>query len=354
MKPIFGRSPPLGIRLFLAVIASFALIIADGQNNTMIKARTLMESAVESLYYFANSPRSLLDEVSDNFVDTSKLQIENRILRQQLQEKNAELLLLDQLKVENQRLRLLLNSPLRQDEYKKIAEVLTAETDIYRQQVVINQGANDGAYVGQPVIDEKGVVGQIISVGANTSRVLLLTDITHAIPLQILRNDVRVIASGTGRNDELSLENVSRNIDIKLGDLLVTSGLGGRFPEGYPVGTVSSISRDGQNYFATVTVKPLASLERLRYVLLLWPTNEDLRKAHALSPEEVRNAVRQRFSHQKEQINENESDKTPQPPLEPEPSALIEPPVFETAPLKVEDSRSPLEQSESPPNSVAE
>lgn len=346
MKPIFGKAPPLGIRLFLAIIASIALIISDGQNNTMIKARTIMESAVESLYYFANSPRFVLDEVSDNFVDTSKLQIENRILRQQLQEKNAELLLLDQLKVENQRLRLLLSSPLRQDEYKKIAEVLTAETDIYRQQVVINQGANDGVYVGQPVIDEKGVVGQIISVGANTSRVLLLTDVTHAIPLQILRNDVRVIASGTGRNDELSLENVPRSVDIKQGDLLVTSGLGGRFPEGYPVATVTNISRDGQNYFATVTVKPLASLERLRYVLLLWPTNEDLRKANALSPEDVRNAVRQRFSHQKEIINENENENNqPIPNTEPEPSELTEPPVFENAPIKVEDSRLPLEQT---------
>lgn len=146
---------------------------------------------------------------------------------EQLREKNADLLLLDQLKVENQRLRLLLNSPLRTDEYKKIAEVLTAETDVYRQQVVINQGERDGAYVGQPVIDEKGMIGQIISVGENTSRVLLLTDVTHSIPVQVLRNDVRVIASGTGHSDELTLDNVPRSVDIEKGDLLVTSGLGG-------------------------------------------------------------------------------------------------------------------------------
>ncbi|MDG6894469.1 rod shape-determining protein MreC [Volucribacter amazonae] len=339
MKPIFAKAPPLGIRLALAVLASIALIISDGQNHTMIKARTIMETAVEGLYYLANSPRSVLDEVSDNLVDTSKLQIENRILRQQLREKNAELLLLDQLKVENQRLRLLLNSPLRQDEYKKIAEVLTAETDVYRQQVVINQGENDGVYVGQPVIDEKGVVGQVISVGANTSRVLLVTDVTHGIPLQVLRNDVRVIATGTGRNDELMLENVPRSVDIQKGDLLVTSGLGGRFPEGYPVGIVSTISRSGQNYFATVTVKPLASLERLRYVLLLWPTNEDLRKANALSPEDVRNAVRQRFSQQKEKIQENnEINQNIEQNVEPERSGLVEPPVFENAPINVEES----------------
>ena len=173
MKPIFGKAPPLGIRLALAMIASMTLILVDGQTSSMTKARSVMETAVGGLYYLANGPRTVLDGVSSNLVDTNKLLIENKVLREQLREKNADLLLLDQLKVENQRLRLLLNSPLRTDEYKKIAEVLTAETDVYRQQVVINQGERDGAYVGQPVIDEKGMIGQIISVGENTSRVLL-------------------------------------------------------------------------------------------------------------------------------------------------------------------------------------
>ena len=298
MKPIFGKNPPLGLKLFLAVIASLGLIASDRQTTTMIQARSLLETAVGGLYYLANTPRTVLDGVSDNLVDTNKLQIENKALKDQLREKNADLLLLDQLKVENQRLRLLLNSPLRIDEYKKIAEVLTAETDIYRQQVVINQGEKDGAYIGQPVIDEKGVVGQIISVGEHTSRVLLITDIAHSIPVQVLRNDVRMIASGTGHNDELVLDNVPRSVDIEKGDLLVTSGLGGRFLEGYPVAIVESVSRDGQNYFATVTAKPLAFIDKLRYVLLLWPTNEDTRKASPITPADVRKAVEQRLATQ--------------------------------------------------------
>ncbi|MBE2896646.1 rod shape-determining protein MreC [Pasteurellaceae bacterium HPA106] len=296
MKPIFSKAPPLGIRLILAIVASVLLMIGDGRSSAMIQLRSLMETSISGLFYFANMPRTVLDGVSDNFVDASKLQIENKVLKQQLSEKNADLLLLDQLKVENQRLRLLLNSPLRYDEYKKIAEVLTAETDIYRQQVVINQGSKDGVFVGQPIIDEKGVVGQVISVGATSSRVLLISDVTHSIPLQVLRNDVRVIASGTGRSDELQLDNVARSVDIIKGDLLVTSGLGGRFPEGYPVAIVDSVSRDKQNYFATITARPLASLERLRYLLLLWPVNDELHRAHSLSPEDVRNAVRQRLS----------------------------------------------------------
>ena len=324
MKPIFGKTPPLGLKLFLAVIASLGLIASDRQTTTMIQARSLLETAVGGLYYLANTPRTVLDGVSDNLVDTNKLQIENKALKDQLREKNADLLLLDQLKVENQRLRLLLNSPLRIDEYKKIAEVLTAETDIYRQQVVINQGEKDGAYIGQPVIDEKGVVGQIISVGEHTSRVLLITDIAHSIPVQVLRNDVRMIASGTGHNDELVLDNVPRSVDIEKGDLLVTSGLGGRFLEGYPVAIVESVSRDGQNYFATVTAKPLAFIDKLRYVLLLWPTNEDTRKASPITPADVRKAVEQRLATQG-----NEAQKVKKalvsdvPPAEQTPSEAI-------------------------------
>ena len=316
MKPIFSKSPSLGVRLVFATLLSVILMFSDGQTRNLLQLRSLLETAVSWIYYLANTPRSLLDGVSDNLVDTNTLQIENKVLKDQLLEKNADLLLLDQLKVENQRLRLLLNSPLRHDEYKKIAEVLTAETDPYRQQVVINRGEKDGAYVGQPVIDEKGVVGQIISVGQNTSRILLISDVTHSIPLQVLRSDIRVIASGTGRADELVLDNVSRSADIEKGDLLVTSGLGHRFPEGYPVAIVESVSREGNNYFATVVAKPLASLERLRYLLLLWPTNEDIKRLHN-SPNQIKEVVKQRLSSSQQNNDENKSgNEENAPPLE--------------------------------------
>lgn len=293
MKLIFAKAPSLGIRLIIAVILSMILMMSDGRSSAMIQVRNVLETAVGGLYYFANTPRSILDGVSGNFIDNSKLQLENGLLKEQLREKNAELLLLDQLKVENQRLRLLLSSPLRQDEYKKIAEVLAAEMDSYRQQIVINQGRLDGAFVGQPVIDEKGVVGQVISVGETSSRVLLLTDITHAIPVQVLRNDVRGIVSGTGSNNELILDNLPRSVDVIKGDVLVTSGLGGRFPEGYPVAIVETVENDTKSQFARIVVRPLASFDRLRYLLLLWPTAED-RTMLSLSPEQVREAVEER------------------------------------------------------------
>ncbi|MCK3654384.1 rod shape-determining protein MreC [Pasteurellaceae bacterium Macca] len=326
MKPIFAKAPSIGVRLFLAVIFSLGLILADGRSSAMIQVRNMLETAVSGLYYFANSPRTVLDGVSHNFIDSQKLQMENRILKDQIREKSADLLLLDQLKIENQRLRLLLSSPLRQDEYKKVAEVLTAEMDTYRQQVVINQGKNDGAFVGQPVIDERGVVGQIISVGEKSSRVLLLTDVTHAIPVQVLRNDVRAIASGNGHNDELILENLPRMVDLVKGDMLVTSGLGGRFPEGYPVAVIETVQNDGSNHFARATARPLASLDRLRYLLLLWPTNEELRKSQSLSPQDVRQAVEERrrnanqnrLNTPKTQVDSEGIDEKEEPEEEPE------------------------------------
>lgn len=275
----------------------------------MIQARNMLETAISGLYYFANTPRSVLDGVSSNFIDNNKLQLENKLLKEQLREKSADLLLLDQLKVENQRLRLLLSSPLRQDEYKKIAEVLAAEMDAYRQQVVINQGRLDGAFVGQPIIDERGVVGQVISVGEKSSRVLLLTDITHATPVQILRNDVRGIINGTGSNNELVVDNLPRSIDVVKGDVLVTSGLGGRFPEGYPVAIVETVENDTKSQFARIVARPLASFDRLRYLLLLWPTAEEKNYHQSLSPEQVREVVEERrnsvnpFEHLKKMTN---------------------------------------------------
>ncbi|QIM65157.1 rod shape-determining protein MreC [Frederiksenia canicola] len=340
MKPIFAKAPPLGVRLVIAIALSVACIFFDGRGSTMVQVRNLLETAVGGLYYFANTPRVVLDGVSNNFIDSQRLKMENQVLREQIREKNADLLLLDQLKVENQRLRLLLSSPLRQDEYKKVAEVLTAEMDAYRQQVIINQGKSDGAFVGQPIIDERGVVGQVISVGEKSSRVLLLTDVTHAIPVQVLRNDVRGIASGTGHSEELILDHLPRTVDIAKGDVLVTSGLGGHFPEGYPVAVVETVINDGSSHFARVTARPLASLDRLRYLLLLWPTNEELRKAQTISPQDVRDAVEERRKSlnpldrlrqkKKEQIKEDVEmrvidESTENPAAEPENENAIEP-----------------------------
>ena len=137
---------------------------------------------------------------------------------------------------------------------------------------MIDKGRTNGVYEGQPVINQWGVVGQVTYVGAHNSRVLLLTDPTHAIPVQVTRNDVRVIASGHGDSENIQLENIPSSADIKPGDRLVTSGLGGVFPEGYPVARVVSFTFDNRRPFAQVDAKPDVQFDRLRYLLLVWPT----------------------------------------------------------------------------------
>lgn len=271
MKPIFSRGPSLQLRLFLAMVVSIGLMVADVRFEAFAKIRAYMDTAISPFIYTANFPRVVLDATSESIVPRSQLLAENNALRQELLLKNSELLMTGQLTQENERLRELLGSPLRHDEYKMVTQVLSTDSDPYSNQVVIDKGSNSGVYEGQPVINDKGVVGQVIRVGQTTSRVLLICDSTHALPVQILRNDVRVIAVGTGCLDDLLLEYLPLNTNVEVGDELVTSGLGGRFPEGYPVAIVSSVNVDRQRASTVIHARPIVSMERLRYLLLLWP-----------------------------------------------------------------------------------
>ncbi len=229
MKPIFSRGPSLQLRLFLAVIVAIAIIIADSRVSSFTQIRNYLDTSVSPFYFLANGPRQLLDGVSDTLASRQQLELENKALRRELFLKNSDLLMLGQYKQENARLRELLGSPLRQDEHKMVTQVISTGTDPYTDQVVIDKGSANGVYEGQPVISDKGVVGQVIAVGQFTSRVLLICDASHALPIQVLRNDIRVIAAGNGCTEDLQLEHLPGNTDIRVGDVLVTSGLGGRF-----------------------------------------------------------------------------------------------------------------------------
>lgn len=300
MKPIFSRGPSLQLRLFLATILAIALIVADNWLGTFAKVRNYMDTAISPFYFLANGPRSVLDSISETLAIRKQLELENRALRQELLLKKSDVLLLGQFKQENARLRELLGSPLRQDEHKMVTQVLSAGSDPYSDQVVIDKGSNSGIYEGQPVISDKGVVGQVIAVAKMTSRVLLICDASHAIPIQVLRNDIRVIAAGSGCTDELELEHLPANTDIRVGDVLVTSGLGGRFPEGYPVAVVSSVNIDNQRAYTVIKAHPTAGLQRLRYLLLLWRADRD--GETVLPPSEVHRVANERLKQMIPQI----------------------------------------------------
>ena len=270
MKPIFGRGPSLQLRLFLAVIISIAAIVADSRFGVFTHVRVYLSSLVSPLQYMANAPGTLLDTMSTQVQTRAGLIEQTKQQEQQLFTLRSRLLKMDQLEHENQRLRELLGSPVHKESRKMVAELLSVDSDPFSHQVLINKGALDGVYNGQAVINDQGVIGQVLHVGSTTSRVLLITDSSHGIPVRVLRNDLRAIASGSGELDKLELRNLPRNTDVQVGDLLVTSGLGGRFPEGYPVATVTRSDYVEGKPFAQVEAKPLVALDRLRYLLLLW------------------------------------------------------------------------------------
>ncbi|ELV8647229.1 rod shape-determining protein MreC [Vibrio fluvialis] len=283
MKPIFGRGPSLQLRLFFAVVLSASLMLADSRLGAFSHVRFLLNSLVAPIQYAADLPRSMFDGFYENFNSRQQLMESNRVLKRDVLTLKSDLILLDQYREENQRLRKLLGSSFVRDEKKVVTEVMAVDTSPYRHQVVIDKGRVDGVYEGQPVINEKGIVGQVTFVAAHNSRVLLLIDPNNAIPVQNIRNDIRVIASGNGQTDEIQLEHIATSTDIEVGDLLVTSGLGGVYPEGYPVAYVSEVDKDTRREFASIKAKPVVDFDRLRYLLLIWP-NED-RQQKAMSAE---------------------------------------------------------------------
>lgn len=274
MKPIFGRGPSLQQRLFFAVIASASLMLADSRLDAFSQVRFLLNSAVAPIQYAADLPRSMFDGFYDRFSSRQQLMESNHGLKREVLILKSDLILLDQYREENQRLRKLLGSSFVRDEKKVVAEVMGVDTSPYRHQVVIDKGRVDGVYEGQPVINEKGIVGQVTFVAAHNSRVLLLIDPNSAIPVQNIRNDIRVIASGNGQTDEIQLEHIATSTDMNVGDMLVTSGLGGIYPEGYPVAYLAEVDKDTRREFAVIKATPVVDFTRLRYLLLIWP-NED-------------------------------------------------------------------------------
>ncbi|MGL4958778.1 MAG: rod shape-determining protein MreC, partial [Plesiomonas sp.] len=269
MKPIFVRGISNQFRLTLAIILSVALLVA---NHRLDPVRQSLSSVFSPLQYLASVPGVVLDWSSESVTTRNMLALQNKeLLRQQLL-MSERLQRFEHLRQENERLRALLGSPVYLDSRKMVAEVLEVASDPFRHYVVLNRGSRSGVFVGQPVVDAQGVVGQVVQVSEMTSRVLLLSDVSHGLPVRITRNDVRLIVNGTGEIDEIELRHVPKSTDIRVGDLLVTSGLGNRFPEGYPVARVLSVlTEDGQSY-ARVTAQPLAALDRIRYLLLIWPS----------------------------------------------------------------------------------
>jgi len=271
MDTIFTRGPSLNIRLALALAMSVMLIVLDFKLDAFSTTRVFLNSLVSPVQYLANLPGQLLNASAQRLTSQQALIEENEQLTNRLLLQNEKLQRFEALEQENKELRRLLDAPVRQNMRKMVAELMAVDNTPYSQQIVINKGAIDGVYLGQSILDERGIVGQVMEVGTTNSRVLLISDVTHSIPVRSIRNNSRFIASGSGAIDELYLTHVAHSADIREGDVLVSSGLGEVFPEGYPVAEVTQVIRDESRPFAQVTIAPQARLNRLKYLLLLWP-----------------------------------------------------------------------------------
>lgn len=260
----------LNLRFIICFLLSVVLLFADLRLKALSEVRYYIESALYPVMVFADSPRSLSNAVSTQFKSRAQLIAENEQLASEIFEQRADLLRLHSLEQENAAMRKLLNSPLHETSRRMFAEVVAVDSDPYLQRVVVNRGASSNVYHSMPVITDEGLVGQVIQVDFSFSRVLLLSDPSSSVPVVNVRNQIRALAEGNGSHDELDIANVARSADIQEGDLLVTSGLGGVYPEGYPVAVVTSVGLAENQSFAEVKAKPLVDFAKMRYVLMYW------------------------------------------------------------------------------------
>jgi rod shape-determining protein MreC len=260
-----GSTLPMLAYLALAV----ALIVADTRGNYGAQIRKRAVAIAEPAWWLVDSPFRAVNAARDELALRDSLQADNARLRREREVLAARIDRLEAVAAENLRLRGLLGGTRGFRLNIRLVSILDVDLDPYRQRIVLDAGSGDGVSVGQALVDAGGVLGQVVETTPRRSIALLITDPDHAVPVQVARTGLRTIAFGTGRVDELTLPNVPQSADVRVGDQLITSGIGGRFPAGFPVGTVTAIAPDETRLFLVATAKPAAHLDRGVEVLLV-------------------------------------------------------------------------------------
>jgi rod shape-determining protein MreC len=258
------------LKLLAWLAFAIALMVLDHRGGWLAQVRQRAVAVVQPLWWLAGVPGRVGDALSESASTRGRLADENRVLRNALLVSGARVARLQAASAENAHLRELLGAARRGGGLDvQLAPVLDIDLDPTRQRLLLDAGSSEGVTVGQSVIDAGGLVGQIIAVRPGTSTVLLLTDPDHAVPVMVARSGVRLLVYGTGRSDRLALANVPLSADVRVGDAVLSSGLGGRFPAGFPVGTIVALHPDDSHAFLVGDVRPAARLDRGRDVLLL-------------------------------------------------------------------------------------
>lgn len=269
-----GRTPALGLRVLGLIFISILLMYLDHRENHLDTVRRGIGAAVHPLRVIVDAPARLWHWLGDS--TTSRSELENELARLNAERvlTSARLQKFNALEIENVRLRALLEARPQDRDRVRVAEIMSVDANPYSHSLVINVGTQGGAFDGQALIDADGVVGQVIKAGLMTSQAMLISDTDHALPVVVNRNGLSTIVVGAGTIDRLELPFVVNNADIRVGDLLVTSGLGGAFPAGYPVAIVDTVTRLPHEPYAEVTATPAASLGQVREVMLIFSANQ--------------------------------------------------------------------------------
>jgi rod shape-determining protein MreC len=257
--------------MMMALLASIVVFFMDTRLDYFKPVRSAISTIVYPIQATAALPVTFSDWVQTLFSDRDDMQEQIAVLEANNLLMSTRLQKLQTLERENMRLRELLGSSFRLQERVQVAELVTIDLDPFSQQVIIDKGNNYGVYVGQPVLDAQGVMGQVVETSHLSSRVILLTDPSHSIPVQINRNGLRGVVTGRGLGEPLEMDYLPQNADVREGDLLVTSGLGGRFPIGYPVGMVTKVDYQMGQAFTKILVEPAAKLSTSRELMLVMP-----------------------------------------------------------------------------------
>jgi len=268
------NSPALGLRLLLLAGLSILLLVIDHRDNHLDTVRKAIGATVYPLRVIVDAPVSFWLWAQDTTASRNQLRVENARLNTERLLTRARLQRYSALEAENARLRAMLEARTQVRDQVRVAEIMSASSNPFRHVLVVDKGTRDGVYNGQTLVDANGVVGQIIEAGVLSSQSILISDPDHALPVEVNRTGLRTIAVGTGDYEQLDLPFLPNNADIVQGDLLVTSGLGGAFPAGYPVAIIDSITRIPQEPFAVVTARPAAALNQIREVMLIWSSVE--------------------------------------------------------------------------------
>ena len=246
-------------------------MVADARFDKLSVVRSTIATGLSPVYWLGNAPDEFTNWVTGLFENKQDLQEENEDLRARLLILERRALKYAALASENNELRRLMNSSEVLDDRVIVGEVVGVSPDPFSHEIVINKGRSDGLFPGQAILDAQGLMGQVVQSSQITSRVLLVSDSSHAVPVEVVRNGLRAILLGTGDTDTLDLVHVPDTADIREGDLLVSSGLGGRFPRGYPVAEVSRISKEPGEPFVSIQATPKARLNQSRLVLVVFP-----------------------------------------------------------------------------------